>query len=92
MKDKLWGTSSPIVKIAYSRGNDKLLPRGGGEDIGSRVLYAGPVLEYLEPARSRRLKKRVDNIPYHNAFHDFKFEWVPGKVAIMSFNTAINKN
>ncbi|KAF2893401.1 hypothetical protein ILUMI_12795 [Ignelater luminosus] len=81
MKDKVSGLSSPKVVIAYARGNDRLVPTNGGGDIGSRVLYAGPVLTYEESGHSSRLKKHVDSIAFHNDFHVYKLEWVPGKMS-----------
>ncbi|KAF2893400.1 hypothetical protein ILUMI_12794 [Ignelater luminosus] len=81
MKDKVSGLSSPKVVIAYARGNDRLVPTNGGGDIGSRVLYAGPVFTYEESGHSSRLKKHVDSIAFHNDFHVYKLEWVPGKMS-----------
>ncbi|KAF2893399.1 hypothetical protein ILUMI_12793 [Ignelater luminosus] len=53
MKDKVSGFSLPKVVIAYARENDRLVYTNGGGDIGSRVLYVGPVLIYDKPGHSK---------------------------------------
>ncbi|KAF2893396.1 hypothetical protein ILUMI_12790 [Ignelater luminosus] len=73
------GESFPKVWIAYSRGN-KLLKSEGPDDLGSHWLYSGPVINSMEPTRSKFLKSKHGENPFSNDFHIYKLEWIPGKM------------
>lgn len=70
LKSKIW--------IAYARGNNELTG-DGGDDIGSKMLFGGPVLDYKEPKRSSLLKTFYGNEPMNDQFHNYSLLWEPGK-------------
>ncbi|XP_030756469.1 beta-1,3-glucan-binding protein-like [Sitophilus oryzae] len=65
--------------IAYARGNEELTT-DDGKDIGGRVLYGGPVVEPVEPGRSRYLStyKHIDFIG--NEMHTFTLRWTADQI------------
>lgn len=80
-KDKLEGENSPMIWVAYSRGNDHLVG-DGPDDYGSRLLFGGPVLHPAEPLRSAALATRLAKEPYNSAFHVYTLEWKPGRMLL----------
>lgn len=69
---------SPIIIIAYSRGNIQLC--GMGENnLGSPLLYGGPRLSSNKTERDKLLKTRYSEVPYNSGFHVYALEWIPGE-------------
>lgn len=66
------------IFIGYARGNDALVGKNG-QDIGSRTLYGGPILDSKEPERSHYLKSLKSNVNgFTNEEHTFTLIWKKG--------------
>lgn len=78
------GDNSPKVWIAYSRGN-KVLKGNGPEDLGSRLIFGGPVVYPTEPIRSKFLSSNYGRSPYSDDFHIYTLDWRPGRCCKIVF-------
>lgn len=65
--------SSGQIRIAYIRGNEKLV--ADNEEIGGSVLYGGPVLDLSD--QRYFLKSKRNNEHYGNQFYNFELLWTP---------------
>ncbi|XP_025830503.1 beta-1,3-glucan-binding protein 1-like isoform X2 [Agrilus planipennis] len=69
----------PMIWIAFSRGNDRLYG-AGGNDLGSRLLFGGPIFDHSEPGRSRFLRTVRSDTPFFKEFHTYKLVWKPDRI------------
>lgn len=65
------------IWLAYVRGNDRLQGKNG-EDIGSRILFGGPVLNPREPERSQNLRSKSSADPFNSDTHTYRCKWEYG--------------
>ncbi|KAF5298991.1 hypothetical protein FQA39_LY11623 [Lamprigera yunnana] len=76
------------IIIVYSRGNNDLIANDpfidvrsmNGNDIGARLILAGPLLTVTEPERSRQLVSMYQNIPVNEEFHVYSLEWTQDRM------------
>lgn len=67
------------IWIAYARGNDHLTGKDNS-DIGSRLLFAGPIANPSEPERSTDLRSKSSTIPFTRDMHVYSVKWEPGNI------------
>ncbi|KAL5291468.1 GNBPA1 family protein [Megaselia abdita] len=62
------------IRIALVRGNEQLTLNN--EEVGGKVLYAGPI---ISPGENNRtiLKSKKDNEHFSSKFHDYEVVWTP---------------
>lgn len=87
-KDRIDENVATIL-IAYSRGNDRLtginpndmtVRLNSGNDLGSRLLFAGPSINPAEPGRSKHLVSKRSEEPFNKDFHVYTMHWTPGVI------------
>lgn len=67
------------ITLAYVRGNDRLIGPDNF-DIGSRLLYGGPILNPLEPLRSKEIRSVNSSVAFNINRHVFSVIWNPEKI------------
>lgn len=79
-KDSEYGRDyeSGKIQIAYARGN-RALQTEKGENIDSKVLSAGFVLESNGPLRKFGIHSKSSETAWCDDFHLYSLIWKPGK-------------
>ncbi|XP_030756018.1 beta-1,3-glucan-binding protein-like [Sitophilus oryzae] len=72
---------SKKIWISYARGNEELTGNNG-DDIGGKLLFGGPVVDPLEPKKSRYLKTYRNNQFIGNEMHTFSLRWTSDEMLL----------